>query len=129
MPAFAEIALALIDPPEDPMRKESLMENIGAFINDIRLNGLMQPIGVRAKADGRYYIIWGHRRYLAHIEMGRWGILAMVYAQGEGNDAQLRGAENLQQQALSGEAEAEFYALQMRQNNIGPAEVARIYQR
>lgn len=129
MPAFAEIALELIDPPDDPQRKETLLLGIGELENDIALNGLMQPVGIRRQSDGRYYIIWGHRRYLAHKNMGRWGILAMVYAQGEGDDDQLRGSENLQHNALTGAEEAEFYAAQMRKFNISASEVARRYQR
>lgn len=129
MPAFSEVALELIDPPDDPQRKETLMLGLGELMNDIALNGLMQPVGIRLQPSGRYYIIWGHRRYLAHKEMGRWGILAMVYAQGEGNDDQLRGSENLQHNALTGVEEAEFYARQMEKFQISASEVARRYQR
>jgi ParB/RepB/Spo0J family partition protein len=129
MPAFAEIALELIDPPDDPQRKETLMLGLGELMNDIQMNGLMQPVGIRLQPSGRYYIIWGHRRYLAHKEMGRWGILAMVYAAGEGDDDLLRGSENLQHNALTGAEEAEFYAAQMRKFNISASEVARRYQR
>lgn len=129
MAMFTSLPLNLIAEPDDPMRRESLMLGLGQLIQDIAQNGLLQPIAVRDRGNNTYYIIFGHRRYLAHKEMGREQISCFVYVPGEGNDDEIRGSENLQRNEVNPIEEALFYRSQMEKYQIGYTEVARRYQR
>lgn len=129
MPQPRNVALQLIDPPLEPMREDTLYQNMGELINDIAQNGLINAISVREKPDNRYYIIAGHRRFIAHKEMGRFDIRCDVYAQGEGDDDQIRGSENFIRTDVNPVEEARFYAAQMAKHGIGVQEIARRYNR
>lgn len=129
MPTECYVDVKVIDPPLKPMRRDTLMEGMGELINDIAQNGLINAVSIRDCQNGRFYIIAGHRRYLAHVEMGRLQVRCAVYAPGEGDDDQIRGSENFVRQDVNPVEEAEFYKDQMDKHNISVAEVARRYNR
>ncbi len=65
--ASKAIPVALIDEPERPSRDAIDPERLGALADDIAAQGLLQPIGLRGPGPtGRYAVVWGHRRLLAH---------------------------------------------------------------
>jgi len=89
---------------------------------DIARNGLLQPISVFAKpvdvdgkdlpgastvpspADGggvRYEIIAGHRRYVAHQQLGKYEIQALVFPSRPDNSEALKLSENLCREDLN----------------------------
>ncbi len=129
MPQPRNVALELIDPPKEPMREDTLYQGMGELIEDIAQNGLINAISIRDTQDGRYYIIAGHRRYIAHKEMGRFDIRCDVYAPGEGDDDQIRGSENFHRTDVNPIEEARFYAQQVAKHGISASEVARRYKR
>jgi len=59
------ITLDLIDEPPEAMRSTINRDDIFDLTNDIRKNGLINPITVRPIAD-RFEVVAGHRRLLAH---------------------------------------------------------------
>jgi ParB family chromosome partitioning protein len=61
---FRLIPLELIDPPENAWRKDISPEAVQLLAESIRSVGLLQPIGV-VECDGRYRVVYGHRRLLA----------------------------------------------------------------
>lgn len=60
---------------ELPQEEEAHITELKASIEN---NGLMQPIVVRAKDDGKYEIIDGHRWVIAHRRLGRGQVRAIV---------------------------------------------------
>lgn len=63
---LARIDLALVDEPEGALRDHMDADALGALVDDIAVNGLLQPAGVRGPSPaGRFMIVWGHRRLLA----------------------------------------------------------------
>lgn len=68
----------------------------------IRAQGLLQPIVVCQKREGRFTIVAGHRRVEAHRRLGRRSILAIVREQlTEAEFAAMAYAENVARAALS----------------------------
>lgn len=99
--ALQDLPLNLVDEPIAASREKIDAEKIGTLADDISVNGLLQPVGVRGPNDaGRYEIVWGHRRLLA-IRSLRWShITAKVYTPDYDPDV-ARIAENLQREELT----------------------------
>lgn len=103
-----QIPYALTDPPDDAHRKSIDPERVGALADDIAANGLLQPPGVRGPApNGRYQIVWGHRRYLA-IGLLRWPEIPARVFPWDFDPLDARTAENFQQERLTPVEEAEI---------------------
>ena len=79
-------------------------ENIADLANSIKENGLLQPILVSEdKSDGKFFIIFGHRRAMAYRRLGREAIEARV-ANFDGASEQSRMhalVENVQRKDLN----------------------------
>lgn len=125
----ASINLASIVLPDKLMRSDTILEGLGELIEDIAQNGLINPISVREIQPGTYRLIAGHRRFLAHRELGKLAIQAMVYSPDEGEDDLIMGSENFQRTQVNPVEEAEFYNSQMVKWGISASEVARRYKR
>ncbi len=65
-----EVLLADIDPNIDQPRKEFDPESLSALTESIKTHGVISPLVVTPRADGRYLIIAGERRYRAAKEAG-----------------------------------------------------------
>jgi ParB family chromosome partitioning protein len=76
-----EVPLLVVGEPEKPLRATIDAEGIARLADDIAANGLLQRVGVRGPSpDGRYQIVWGHRRLLALRLLGALTVPARVYA-------------------------------------------------
>lgn len=76
------IALELLDAsPLQPQFYTVNGDKMRSLADSVRLKGVLQPIVVRAKEDGRYEILAGHCRTEASRMAGRQTIPAMVYQQ------------------------------------------------
>ena len=75
----------------------------------IALHGVLQPIVVRATADGGYELIAGERRLRAARIAGLTHIPAVVRESADGEQLQLALVENLQRQDLNAIEEASAY--------------------
>lgn len=105
-----DVQLDLIDPPGDAHRETIDPEAVRELAESIRERGLQQRIKLRP-LNGRYEIVYGHRRFLAHRLLGMDKIKAEVV---ELNDEQVlmtRCIENIQRE------------------NLKPIETARVYGR
>ena len=71
------IRLDLIDRPRDPDRIEIGKLEVSELAASIKERGLLQPITV-AERNGRYEIVYGDRRFLAHQELGLDEIVCVV---------------------------------------------------
>ena len=91
---YKELPLHLIDPPAHMIRMSIDQNYIRELANDIRSNGLLQPLVVCPKGN-RYEIIAGHRRFLAMQSIG-WPTTMCHVKTVEANDIAIcRASENL----------------------------------
>lgn len=66
-----QLATSWILEPRHRLRESIDGERLGALADSMAAEGLHQPIGVRGPLqDGKYEIVWGHRRFLAAILLG-----------------------------------------------------------
>jgi len=105
---FKFIPLDKIDRPAEGTRLEIAPEEIAELAESIEEVGLLQPILVTPR-NGRFEIVAGERRYLAHEKLGRGKIEVKVV---EVDDEALvvdRATENLQRRDLSPFEEGMIY--------------------
>ncbi len=101
MIATEEVAMERIDPPDDPHRTGLDEQSLGELADSLAHEGLHQPIGLLASPrDGRFTIIYGHRRWAA-ASLCRWRTVpARIYP--EGTDVLLaRTTENVAREQLT----------------------------
>ena len=91
----------------------------------IQLHGVLQPIVVRAAADGGYELIAGERRLRAARIAGLTHIPAVVRESADGEQLELALVENLQRQDLNAIEEAAAYRELIDQFTLSHEEVAR----
>lgn len=91
----------------------------------IQLHGVLQPIVVRATADGEYELIAGERRLRAARIAGLTHIPAVVRETADGEQLELALVENLQRQDLNAIEEAAAYRELIDQFALSHEEVAR----
>lgn len=109
MPTFMMVPVSALVEPLNPQRKETLYERIDELRASIHANGLQHPIGVRDLGDGTYRIIYGHRRSIAVTQLQWSHVGAMVFADGEGDEDTLLGAENYHRTQTNDAEEARYY--------------------
>lgn len=100
--------MKMIDRPVKIARETIDPERVRELAEAIREKGLLQPIKVRP-VNGRYEIVFGDRRYLAHKLLELKTIKAIVSELDDQETAIVRGMENLQRENLSPSEEARHY--------------------
>lgn len=122
------IPMEQVDEPPRPSRDTMDPERLGALADDIAANGLLQKPGCRGPMpDGRYELIWGHRRLLA-LRLLRWAELpCMVYPATYDPDV-ARVAENLQREELNPVEEAQE-CQRFVDKGMPRAAIARLFRR
>jgi ParB/RepB/Spo0J family partition protein len=106
---FRVVPLALIDPPPIAMREQMDDRALEALADNIKRNGILQPPGV-IEADGRFRIVWGHRRFEASKLAGEIAIPVRVLYDAEITEEELKIAENAHQEPVNPMGEASYYA-------------------
>jgi len=87
-----------VEPQGDTSPAEA--EALEQLMQSIEINGLMQPITVR-EIDGRYELVDGHRRLLAHLRLGLPEIPALVSHYTDKQAQALTVIANLQRKNLN----------------------------
>lgn len=105
------IPVDLIEPNPYQPRVNFATEAMQELADSIRTFGLIQPITVRRKGDGKYQIISGERRYRASIMAGMDMVPAYIRDASEQGMLEMAIVENIQRE------------------NLDPIEVAMSYQR
>lgn len=100
--------LVEIDPPGDAVRDLIDPDKVRELAESIRSSGLLQPILVR-RANGRYEVVAGHRRLLAHKLIGELKIKAIVRDLSEEETVLIRAIENDQREDLNPIEKAKVY--------------------
>lgn len=107
--SYAEIPVGSISPNPQQPRRTFAEEPMAELAASIRTVGLLQPVVVRASADGRYELVMGERRWRAAQQAGLATIPAIVRATDD--EVLLRDAllENLHRSELNPLEEAAAY--------------------
>jgi len=103
------IPLDKIDPNPHQPRVHFDHEQLEDLISSIRAHGVMQPITVTPKSDGRYELIAGERRLRASKIAGMGTIPSIVRTANEQQKLELALIENVQRQDLNPLEEARAY--------------------
>ena len=106
---IAEVDLALIDEPKAMARMDIDLEAVAELAQSISEIGLLQPIVLRGDG-GRYEIIAGHRRFLAHKKLGLATVKAIIKTMSDQDAIIARATENLARVDLTPLEEAAIYA-------------------
>ncbi|NUR10120.1 MAG: ParB/RepB/Spo0J family partition protein [Nocardioidaceae bacterium] len=106
---FAELPVGEITPNPRQPRQVFDEEAMAELVHSVREIGLLQPVVVRPRGEGRYELIMGERRWRATREAGLETIPAIVRETGD--DQMLRDAllENLHRSELNPLEEAAAY--------------------
>jgi len=119
-----DINMSMIDRPVKIARELIDPEKIRELAESIREIGLLQPIILRP-SNGRYEIVAGDRRYLAHKLLGAKKIKAIVKELDDRETVVTRGTENIQRENLTPSEEGQIY-LSLRQDaGLSPHQIAK----
>jgi len=121
-----KLRLSEIEPNPNQPRKEFKEEALESLADSIREHGLLQPIIVREKDDGRFEIISGERRWRAS-RMAKLTIVdAVVLDADDVKSGVLALVENLQREDLNPMEEALGYSHLMTTSGMTQEETARL---
>lgn len=101
--------LSLIQPRSGQPRKHFDKDALAVLADSIARNGLIQPIAVRATANGYYEIIAGERRWRASKLAGLTGVPVVIIDSDDLKTAELSLIENIQREDLNPIEEAMAY--------------------
>ena len=118
------IPMDLIDRPVKISRETIDPERVRELAESIREHGLRQAIELR-RSNGRYEIVFGDRRYLAHKLLGKNEIKAIVRDMSDQETVIIRGIENLQRENLTPSEEGRVYLALKEEGNMSINEMAR----
>lgn len=111
------IPLSLIDPNPAQPRTVIRGETLDQLVRSIQESGVVQPILVRPRADGRFQIIAGERRFRAAQKIGLSTIPAVVRKVADDQVLEFALVENIQREELTPIEEAQ--ALRRLQDELG----------
>ena len=104
-----ELNIFEIEPNRDQPRKDFDDESISELSESILKHGLLQPIVVRPKPNGRYEIVAGERRWRACRLAGLDSVPVIIKDLDEQKAAEIALVENLQRENLNAYEEALGY--------------------
>ncbi len=128
MDKVLEIFTDQIDDPSNPMRSELDRSALFELADNIKQNGLINPITVRPKGD-RYEVVAGHRRISACKIAGVIKIPCVVRVLNDQETFAVKAAENLEREDVNPVDEATFISEYMRETGAEPKEVAKALRR
>ena len=104
-----DIPLGRIEPNPSQPRRYFDIEALAELAKSIDEYGVIQPITVQKKSDGRFIIVAGERRYRASCMAKKKTIPAIIVNISEEKSAEIALLENLQRKDLTFFEEAEGY--------------------
>jgi len=107
--AVSSLAISEVEPNADQPRREFGPEALSELAESIRSHGVVQPIIVRPRANGRYQIVAGERRWRAARIAGLSEIPVVVRELDDGAALELALVENLIREDLNPIEEALGY--------------------
>lgn len=121
-----ELAVSAIEPNPYQPRREFDEIQLKELADSIEASGLLQPVVVRSRPDGRYELIAGERRWRAVQRLGWQKLPAVIKEVDDRSLLTLALIENLQRDALSPLDAAHGYQQLMEEFSIPQQEVARL---
>jgi ParB/RepB/Spo0J family partition protein len=118
------IKLELIDRPAKISREIIDPEKVRELAESIRESGLLQPVLLRP-SNGRYEMVAGDRRYLAHKLLNLKEIKAIVRELDDRETVVIRGIENLQRVDLTPSEEGQLYLLLKEEGGLTDKDIAK----
>jgi ParB family chromosome partitioning protein len=123
-----EISIDVIDDPVNAMRTDIDRDQLWELADNIKQNGLINPITVRPK-NGRFEVVAGHRRLSACKIIGKIKIQCVVRELDDNKAFEVMASENLERQDVDPVDEAIFIGQFMQQTGKTAAEVAKSLRR
>ena len=121
----SELRISLIEPNRNQPRQSFDSEKLDALAQSIYEHGLLQPIAVTPRKNGRYMIIAGERRWRAARKAGLESVPVIIKKCSEEEIAQLALIENLQREDLNPIEEALGYRRLIDEFSLTQEEVSR----
>ena len=118
------VKMEMIDRPVKVSREAIDPERVRELAESIRESGLLSPVILR-RSNGRYEVVAGDRRYLAHKLLDRKDIRAIVKDLDDGETAVIRGIENLQRVNLTPSEEGAVYLTLKEEGGLSTKEIAK----
>lgn len=118
------IKMDLIDRPVKIARETIDPERVRELAESIRESGLLSPVILRP-SNGRYEMVAGDRRYLAHKLLELKTIKAIVKELDDQQTVVVRGIENLQRENLTYSEEAKTYLLLKEEGGLSASQIAK----
>jgi len=123
-PELLHLPLETIHPNPRQPRRRFEPEATAGLAASIRLQGVLQPVVVRPRAEGGYELVAGERRWRAAREAGVPTLPALVRDVGDRDTLLLGLVENVAREDLSPVEEARAYASLIDEFELSLAEVA-----
>ena len=120
------LPVAAIEPHPDQPRRHFDEEALAELAASISQRGVIQPIIVRAVADGRFQIVAGERRWRAAQKAQLHELPALVRELDERDVMALALIENLQREDLNPVEEARAYQRLVQLERMTQAEIAKL---
>ena len=118
------LAIDLIERNPYQTRREFKKEALEELSRSIKVQGVLQPVVVRPREDGKFVLILGERRLRASIQAELNTIPAIVRRVSEQQAAEMTLVENLQRQDLNCIEQAEAFATLSKQFKMTQEEIA-----
>jgi len=118
------IKMDMIDRPVKIARELIDPEKVRELAESIRETGLLQPVLLRP-SNGRYEMVAGDRRYLAHKLLNLKTIKAIVRELDDRETVVVRGIENLQRVDLTPSEEGQVYLTLKEEGGLSINEIAK----
>jgi len=123
--AFQLIPTTLIAPNADQPRKTFNTESIEELASSIREKGVLQPVIVKKKNDGKFELVCGERRFRAAMVCGLAEVPAIIKDIADEDFLEWALIENIQREDLNPIEEAEAYQRLVEERRISQEEVAK----
>jgi ParB family chromosome partitioning protein len=120
------IPLESIDLPAAEIRSATTQEGLEELARSIKLLGLINPITVRAKDDGRWEVVAGVRRFLACKMIGAEKVRCIEVSKSDPEPDSYKIHENLFREEVNPLDYALFLTRLRRENNYTVQDLARI---
>lgn len=121
----SSVGIDLIDPNKFQPRRVFDEDAIASLSESIAQKGVIQPIIVRTKLDGRYELIAGERRLRAAKRAGLVEIPVVVKEMSDEDSLEIAILENIQREGLNPIEEAEGYARLMNEFSHTQEDIAK----
>lgn len=127
--ALASLSISSIDPLPGQPRKRFDDAALGELAASIAARGVIQPIIVRPRGDGRYQLVAGERRWRAAQKARLHEIPALVRNLDDREVMALALIENIQREDLNPVEEARAYSRLSEEEGMTQAEIAQMVEK